>query len=69
MRLSEFQNQLDKLLGDLLSGDIPYLSVIHGHGDGVLKNRLRTFLKNSSDFQGESPENGNDGEKKIVLKQ
>jgi DNA mismatch repair protein MutS2 len=68
MRLSEFQNMIEKNLGDLLSGDIPYLNVIHGHGDGVLKNWLRDYLKRSRDFQGAPPESGNDGETRIVLK-
>lgn len=68
MRLSEFQNLIEKALGDLLSGDVPYISVIHGHGDGVLKNWLRDYLRRSRDFQGELPETGNDGETKIVLK-
>lgn len=68
MRLSEFQNLIEKALGNLLSGDVPYLSVVHGHGDGVLKNWLRDYLKKSRDFKGDTPENGNDGETKIILK-
>jgi DNA mismatch repair protein MutS2 len=68
MRLSEFQNLVDNALGDLLSGDVPYLSIIHGHGDGILKNWLRDYLKRSRDFKAETPENGNDGETKITLK-
>jgi len=68
MRLAEFQNLIDQALGDLLSGDIPYLSIIHGHGDGILKNWLRDFLKKSKNFIGETPENGNDGETKITVK-
>lgn len=68
MRLSEFQNLVEKSLGDLLAGDIPYLNVIHGHGDGVLKNWLRDYLKRSRDFAPTLPESGNDGETKIVLK-
>jgi DNA mismatch repair protein MutS2 len=67
MRLSEFQSLIDKALGDLLSGDVPYLNVVHGHGDGILKNWLRDFLKRSHDFKAEMSENGNDGETKIVL--
>lgn len=68
MRLSEFESMIDRALGDLLRGDIPYLNVIHGHGDGTLKNWLRKYLKNSKDFTAGIPENGNDGETKIVLK-
>jgi DNA mismatch repair protein MutS2 len=68
MRLSECQNLVETALGDLLTGDVPYISVIHGHGDGVLKNWLRDYLKRSKDFQGDPPESGNDGETKISLK-
>lgn len=68
MRLSEFQNTVDKSLGTLLSGDIPYLNVIHGHGDGVLKKWLRGLLRTSKNFEAAPQDNGNDGETKIVLK-
>jgi DNA mismatch repair protein MutS2 len=68
MRLSEFQNLIDSALGDLLSGDVPFLNVVHGHGDGILKNWLRDYLKRSKEFLGQVPENGNDGETKISLR-
>lgn len=68
MRLSEFQNLIDSALGDLLAGDVSYLNIIHGHGDGILKNWLRGYLKRSKDFKGEIPENGNDGETKITIR-
>ncbi len=68
MRLSECQSLVETALGDLLTGDVPYISVIHGHGDGVLKNWLRDYLKRSKDFQSELTDNGNDGETKITLK-
>ncbi len=68
LRLSECQSLIETALGDLLSGDVPYINVVHGHGDGVLKNWLRDYLKKSSDFEGKPPENGNDGETKIILK-
>lgn len=68
MRLSEFQNLVEGALGNLLSGDIPYLNVIHGHGDGVLKNWLRDYLKRHRDFTTAPQETGNDGETKITLR-
>jgi DNA mismatch repair protein MutS2 len=68
MRLSEFQNIIEEAFSNLLSGDIPFLNIVHGHGDGILKNWLRNHLKKSNDFRGEIPENGNDGETKITLK-
>jgi DNA mismatch repair protein MutS2 len=68
MRLSECQNLIENALGDLLTGDIPFMNVIHGHGDGILKNWLRDYVKKSKEFQKDSSETGNDGETRIVLK-
>ncbi|MFA5582983.1 MAG: Smr/MutS family protein [Bacteriovoracaceae bacterium] len=68
LRLSEFQSQLEMALGDLLTGDIPFLNIIHGHGDGVLKKWLRDYIRRSKDFVGGPPDNGNDGETRITLK-
>lgn len=68
MRLSECQGLVENALGDLLAGDIPYLSVIHGHGDGILKGWLRSYLKSSKDFEIEAQESGNDGETKIKVR-
>lgn len=59
MRLEAFQAQFYKHLEDLYCGDIPYLNVIHGHGDGVLKSWLRSYLK-SENLQWKTPD-GNDG--------
>lgn len=68
MRLEEFQHMVEKSLGDLLSGEVPVLSVIHGHGDGVLKSWLRTRIGKSKDFKWDTPQTGNDGETEIRLK-
>jgi DNA mismatch repair protein MutS2 len=68
MRLDEFQHQIDQSLGQLLAGDIPSLSVIHGHGDGILKSWLRQMIGRSKDFSWQVPETGNDGETEIKLK-
>jgi DNA mismatch repair protein MutS2 len=68
LRLSECQNMIEHALGDLLTGDVPFVNVIHGHGDGVLKNWLRDYIKKSKDFQMDSSESGNDGETRIIQK-
>jgi DNA mismatch repair protein MutS2 len=65
MRLDAFQSQLTKHLEDLYCGDIPYLNVIHGHGDGILKSWLRSYLK-SEDLFWSTPD-GNDGITTIKL--
>ena len=68
MRLTECQSLVENALVDLLNGDVPYISVVHGHGDGILKKWLREYLRRSPDFSGGPPENGNDGETKITLR-
>lgn len=60
MRLEEFKEVVLKSLDFLLRGELPFITFIHGHGDGVLKNWLRQYLKTSKDFNWNSPD-GNDG--------
>lgn len=69
MRLEEFQHIVEKSLADLLAGDMPVLSVIHGHGDGVLKSWLRSKIGKSKDFKWDVPQTGNDGETEIRIKE
>lgn len=59
-RLEEFEREVLGALEALGAGDIPYLTVIHGHGEGVLKRWLRGYLSKQTDFQWE-PTDGNDG--------
>ncbi len=68
LRLSECQSTIERALGDLLTGDIPFVHIIHGHGDGILKNWLRDYVKKSKDFAIDSSESGNDGETRIIIK-
>ena len=66
-RLEAFQSEVSISLQELLSGDIPYLDIVHGHGDGVLKKWLRQFLKHENDFSW-TPLDGNDGATRVQLK-
>ncbi len=67
MRLEEFQNLVTNSLLDLSNGSIPFLNIIHGHGEGVLKTWLRNYLKDQDDFKW-GPEQGNDGITRVELK-
>lgn len=67
-RLEEFQHLIEKQLSYLLAGDLNQFTVIHGHGDGVLKSWLRLMIKQSQEYSWRVPENGNDGETEIFLK-
>ncbi len=45
MRLDEFEAMTDRILYQISNNDIPFVTIIHGHGDGILKNHLRAVLK------------------------
>ena len=67
MRLEEFQKIAEDSIDEVITGEIPFVTIIHGHGDGVLKNWLRNFLKKEHcDLRWENIE-GNDGCTKIFL--
>lgn len=67
MRLSEFQSLVEFAVSDLLGGAIPFVTFIHGHGNGTLKKWIRDYIKNNPDITEETNETGNDGETKIIL--
>jgi DNA mismatch repair protein MutS2 len=67
MRLDEFEVITRGAVLDLQNGEIPYLKIIHGHGEGVLKTWLRNFLREHDDLTF-GPDEGNDGVTKIELK-
>lgn len=65
MRLEEFQKICEQSIDEVITGEIPFVTIIHGHGDGILKNWLRTYLKREHrDLRWENIE-GNDGCTKI----
>lgn len=65
MRLDQFQKTCEQAIDEVFSGEIPFVTIIHGHGDGVLKNWLRTYLrKEYKELHFENIE-GNDGCTKI----
>lgn len=68
MRLEEFQDIVNSSISDVLCGDVPFVSFIHGHGDGVLKKWIRNYISRHKDLQWEQGQNGNDGETKVLLK-
>jgi DNA mismatch repair protein MutS2 len=68
MRLEEFQEIVNRSISDILCGDVPFVSFIHGHGDGILKSWIRKYITRHKDLKWDQGENGNDGETKITLK-
>lgn len=65
MRLEEFKNAAMQAIHEVNTGEIPFVTIIHGHGDGILKNWLRLYLrKEHRDLRWENVE-GNDGCTKI----
>lgn len=68
MRLNDFQNIVESGVLDLESGNIPFLNIIHGHGEGILKKWLRNYIKNNKNLEQVVNETGNDGETKIAIR-
>ena len=66
-RLEEFQKHIEPSIYEVINGQVPYLTIIHGHGDGYLKNWLREHLKGFKDLEWDNLE-GNDGCTRISLK-
>ncbi|MCB9060406.1 MAG: hypothetical protein H6622_02655 [Halobacteriovoraceae bacterium] len=68
MKLEEFQLTVEREAQALLSNGLPYLDIIHGHGDGILKKWLRNeFLRHNHEFIWDIPD-GNDGMTRIQKK-
>ena len=67
MRLPEFEIQIDRLIAQLYSEHFPYIEVIHGHGDGVLKNCLKELVLRNPDLTVLDDESGNQGMTRIKL--
>ena len=67
MRLSEFEDLIQKHITDVLIGDIPFLNIIHGHGDGILKGWLKKFIIKHKDLTFDQSKDGNSGSSRIIL--
>jgi DNA mismatch repair protein MutS2 len=67
MRLEDFQRTAENSMDELICGDIPFLTIIHGHGSGILKTWLRNYIRSNKDLEWEALD-GNDGCTKITLK-
>lgn len=66
LRLEEFQRLVDDSVNELISGDIPFLNIVHGHGEGILKKWLRGYLKGHKELEFQSVD-GNDGATRVTL--
>lgn len=67
MRLEEFKHIVELSIPDLISGELPFLTIIHGHGDGILKNWLYKYIEESQELRLEKSDT-NSGVSKIYLK-
>ncbi|MDD0854622.1 Smr/MutS family protein [Halobacteriovorax sp. GB3] len=68
MRLEEFQRKAETSINEVISGDIPFLTIIHGHGSGILKKWLREYLSKHRELYFENLD-GNDGCTRVYPKE
>ncbi len=67
MRQYEFMARIEKPLYEILNGHQPFLDIVHGHGDGILRNSLHDYLVELPDLSWEYLE-GNSGCTRVTLK-
>lgn len=68
MRLDEFQSLIDTIVPDIICSHVPFVNVIHGHGNATLKTWLRKYIAQSQDLAWDQDDSGNDGQTRIILK-
>lgn len=68
LRLDEFERIYDQALTSLMSLEVPFVQIIHGHGNGILKKWLRDTIKKNKELMMEIPEVSQDGSTVIKLK-
>lgn len=66
LRREEFLNRAESHILDVLNGDLPFVDIIHGFGDGILKKSLYELLKKYSEISYGFVE-GNMGTTRIEL--
>lgn len=68
MSLDSFEKMIEKSIYELINGEIPFLEVLHGHGEGILKKWLRTHIQKTYPELNWQNQEGNDGVTIINLK-
>ncbi len=66
-KAEDFIAIISPYLAQLENEEIPYFSIIHGHGDGILKRTLRNLLATKHHLRWENDQ-GNDGVTRIYLR-
>ncbi len=67
MRRDEFLQQAELYILDVINGDLPFVDIIHGHGDGVLKSSLYKLLQRFKDDVHFDFVEGNQGTTRVEL--
>ena|GEM_PF-6544160 len=61
VRFDEGMSRLERSLTFLKLNKIPFLEVVHGHGEGILKKMVREYLRDHQEEYKWSIQDGNDG--------
>ncbi len=67
MRRDEFLQQAELYILDVINGDLPFVDIIHGHGDGILKSSLYKLLQRFKDDVIFDFVEGNQGTTRVEL--
>ncbi len=67
IRRDPFINQAENYILDVINGDLPFVDIVHGHGDGVLKSALFDILNQFKDEVKYGHIEGNMGTTRVEL--
>ncbi len=67
MRRDQFLQQAELYILDVINGDLPFVDIIHGHGDGILKSSLYKLLQRFRDDVSFDFIKGNQGTTRVEL--
>jgi DNA mismatch repair protein MutS2 len=66
-RAEEAQDELERFLDDAILGGLPYVRIVHGKGEGILRQVVSNVLERNPHVKGHKPADGSGGGAGVTL--
>lgn len=66
-RAEEAQDELERFLDDAILGGLPYVRIVHGKGEGILRQVVSSVLDRNPHVKGHKPADGSGGGAGVTL--
>lgn len=66
-RAEEAQVELERFLDDAILGGLPYIRIVHGKGEGILRQVVMNVLGRSPHVKGHRPADSSNGGAGVTL--